>query len=66
MSASFEDRSGMPPTVEEIEESLGVVTRMLVRPDTLLKLPPELAVMMPSIRRQLELLLVLARAAEKK
>lgn len=56
MGAEFEDRTGQPPTVREIEESIAIVRKCLVMPDMLLKLPPELGVQMLSIMHQLQLL----------
>lgn len=45
----FEDRTGMPESVRDYQECIDAVTR-LVGP-AVMKLPPELAVFMPQIRR---------------
>jgi hypothetical protein len=60
----FQDVSGRPPTLEEVQSAKRVVTKLLVV--GILKLPPELAVELPNVRRCLELLEALMVHARNK
>lgn len=56
-SIGFEDRTGQPRSDEDIQEAIQAVEHAMVK--NMLKVPPKLAVMLPTIREALKELLVL-------
>lgn len=50
MSITIEDRTGEPERPADYDESIRIVTKFLMSPE-MMKLPPELSVNLPMIRR---------------